>query len=53
MKIHYKLIIENEEYKFEEKVKEYLNDGWELVGGVAIDKSGFFVQAVYKKEIII
>lgn len=53
MKRYYTLIIENEKYKFEEKVKEYLDDGWELVGGVTIDKSGYFVQAVYKKEIIL
>lgn len=39
---------------FEEKVSDYLKDGWDLVGGVSIsrDNDGFytFSQAVVKTE---
>ncbi len=36
--------------EFAHDVENYLNDGWELQGGIAIDsETGYVYQAVYRK----
>ena len=52
-KMKYKILQANGHFELEDKVNEYLQDGWELVGGVAVKSVAGIVallQAITKKE---
>jgi hypothetical protein len=49
MKI-YKVVTDRELYELQNKVEELLNNGWELVGGVAVDRSYNYYQALIKEQ---
>lgn len=48
----YKVVVEKDLYELQNKVEELLNNGWELVGGVAVDRSYIYYQALIKEEVI-
>ena len=45
----YRIVEDNNVEQFENDVKELLNNGWELVGGVAVDRSYIYYQALVKE----
>ncbi len=50
--MEYKVISCLDKYKFEIKVTECINQGWELQGGVSVIKDGtilYYYQSVIKK----
>lgn len=48
----YKVVLGRELYKLVNEVEELLNDGWELVGGVAVDRTYNYYQALIKEKVI-
>lgn len=46
----YKVVMDRDLYELQNKVEELLSYGWELVGGVAVDRSYIYYQALIKKE---
>jgi hypothetical protein len=36
--------------EFKKRVETFINDGWRLQGGIAIDEDGYLLQAVYRDE---
>lgn len=36
--------------ELENAVNKYLANGWDLVGGVAVDNNGWYIQAMVLKE---
>lgn len=49
-KIIYKVVMEKDLYELQNTVEELLNNGWELVGGVAVDRSYIYYQALIKEQ---
>ena len=49
MKI-YKVVMDRDLYELKNKVTELLNNGWELVGGLAVDRSYNYYQALIKEQ---
>jgi hypothetical protein len=47
--IEYRLAGDTSGYRLREEVGELLNSGWRLVGGVAVNKAGEYVQALTKE----
>lgn len=48
----YKVVMEKDLYELQNTVEELLNNGWELVGGIAVDRSYNYYQALIKEEVI-
>ena len=49
MKI-YKIVFDRDTYELQNKVEELLNNGWELVGGLVVDGSYNYYQALIKEQ---
>ena len=47
-KIIYEIIAEESHFDLKEEITKYINDGWELQGGVSSSRA-FYLQAVTKK----
>lgn len=45
----YEIVEDTDVDVFKNKVKELLNNGWDLAGGVAVDRSYFYYQALVKE----
>lgn len=48
MVIDYKVVCLPDVSTFELSIKRYLKEGWETVGGLCIDKEGYYCQSMIK-----
>lgn len=46
----YKIVFFRELYDLQNKVEELLNNGWELVGGLVVDRSYNYYQTLIKEQ---
>lgn len=48
MKKEYKIIGEYRKDDLEKSITFFINNGWELVGGICVSSAGYFYQAIVK-----